>query len=134
MNEPTHSPEPWADGTVGWGEVIIVDADGATVCASSERHARLHLDDAERIVACVNALAGVPTADLTADRPPRHVELGLALARSNGDPESVASALALILDETPDWFDSLLPAYVRNLRTELVRLRIRVNAASAEKA
>ncbi len=73
----SHSPEPWRvekRGEPGDEHFAVVDASGQDVIriASDDPSAALigvgTLDisqtDAERIVACVNALAGQPTASL----------------------------------------------------------------------
>ena len=63
----THSPEPWryADGEVAftYGPQIIDKSDVAwTGC--DDNCERVSKDNAERIVACVNACAGIPADKL----------------------------------------------------------------------
>lgn len=65
MSETKHSPEPWK-----LSHEDIRDAEGRTVLVLSDLwcpvvDADEHADDlARRIVACVNACAGIPTAAL----------------------------------------------------------------------
>lgn len=62
----THSPEPWKLETPPSDKwVQIVDANGKVVDDDLCRPAKpLLMEDFERIVACVNACAGIPTEDL----------------------------------------------------------------------
>ena len=53
-----HSPEPWKFSIDVDGRVNIFVDDGRVVTLC---HARLRPEDARRIVACVNACAGIPT-------------------------------------------------------------------------
>jgi hypothetical protein len=65
----THTPEPWEvrDGMV----IKAVGDDGAYVAAAVRApagHSKEQADaNARRIVACVNACAGIPTEDLEGD-------------------------------------------------------------------
>lgn len=63
----THSPEPWKLETPPSDKwVQIVDANGKVVDDDLPRPAKpLLMEDFERIVACVNACAGIPTEDLS---------------------------------------------------------------------
>lgn len=63
-----HTPEPWKH--VGQGDIIGANNDDA--CAA---YLRTDIGDANarRIVACVNACAGIPTASLEA-MPERHLD------------------------------------------------------------
>lgn len=60
-----HSPEPWQKGHLSstCRENDILDAKGAHVVYSDEDSGDLSQEDADRIVACVNTLAGIPTCD-----------------------------------------------------------------------
>lgn len=58
----THSPEPWKLGRC-FDADCIADASGEDVYGTDEEIARV---DLERIVACVNACAGIPTDVLAA--------------------------------------------------------------------
>lgn len=63
----SHSPEPWYiihGGLIGEG--CLVDKDGNFIAGHSSDEGSFNLDDPnyERIVACVNACAGIPTDEL----------------------------------------------------------------------
>jgi hypothetical protein len=58
---PTHTPEPWNPG--------FCTDDGFNICANDNGRViatAKHIDDRNRIVACVNACAGLQTEDLEA--------------------------------------------------------------------
>lgn len=63
---PEHSPEPWGIAKVeGTNDGFIEDADKEVV---ADHDPRMSDADLQRIVACVNACAGVPTSRLEPDR------------------------------------------------------------------
>lgn len=58
-NETKHSPEPWAEDAVGFG---VRDATGRDIWLIDD----IDPEDRRRIVACVNACAGLSTEALEA--------------------------------------------------------------------
>lgn len=57
-----HSPEPWKYDT-DWHR--FQDADEATIiCTAADEEVSPSLEDAARIVACVNFCRGIPTEEL----------------------------------------------------------------------
>lgn len=67
-NETKHTPEPWQYTESGVTMVSIIEPDGHTIfhCNTllNSTAQRLKMENARRIVACVNACAGIPTVDL----------------------------------------------------------------------
>lgn len=54
-----HSPEPWRIGAdAGFQLIQILSAEGFQTCVGEQS---CGIDDARRIVACVNACRGIPT-------------------------------------------------------------------------
>lgn len=75
MSENKHTPEPWRAFNNGEG-VVGVGTDHSDVCwtrieeggwLNSDRTIDTDYENARRIVACVNACAGIPTYQLTAE-------------------------------------------------------------------
>lgn len=72
MNENKHTPEPWAtkQSRLYGNETMLVDKDDhyiASIRANSDLSDGDSQDIARRITACVNACAGIPTYQLTAE-------------------------------------------------------------------
>ena len=67
-----HSPEPWSvDPT---DQEDIHDGNGKwVVCADRYQPVDMSIENAERIVACVNACKGIPTEDLQDGVIPMHL-------------------------------------------------------------
>ncbi len=64
MNENKHTPEPWHTAERSGFPFHIDDARGESVAmmlADDDHDEQRGLDNARRIVACVNACAGIPT-------------------------------------------------------------------------
>lgn len=65
MSEQKHTQEPWVIGSPPPnGEQTIGDSKGLMVAVATTGHGVSSEDNARRIVACVNACAGIPTDDL----------------------------------------------------------------------
>ncbi len=79
-----HAPEPWHWEKIGYranqqlcsGEALVLDV-GAHAC--DDAWIEIRDEDARRVVACVNACAGIPTEDLEAwaesDALPKYIAL-----------------------------------------------------------
>ena len=75
MSENKHTPEPWRSFNNGQG-IVGVSTDRSDVCwtriekggwLDSDRTIDTDYENARRIVACINACAGIPTYQLTAE-------------------------------------------------------------------
>ena len=75
-----HSPEPWVRGTDG----LICDANGEYICDTCGTSLPEGEENQKRIVACVNACAGIPTADLLDHVPATTRSDGAAAGGSSG--------------------------------------------------
>ena len=70
MNENKHTPEPWRTAERSGFPFHIDDARGESVAvmlADDDHDEQRGLDNARRIVACVNACAGIPNEQLECD-------------------------------------------------------------------
>ena len=101
MSETKHSPEPWGISPAHSGDVLEANEGWKVAeCWDPEATPGTSADNARRIVACVNALAGIPTEALEAGRLAEALEYAAACAASDGwaseiDPSSLAALRAL---------------------------------------
>lgn len=97
MSEQKHTPEPWAayqDGKIEFGNInhFIKSLAGDLIS-----YGHLSKDDARRIVACVNACAGISTENLEDNKPLIELAMAYNVALRQRD-ELLAAAEAIEID------------------------------------
>lgn len=98
MTEQKHTPEPWRIGAMESGQVAIDAANGSEVTGW------LDSDDARRIVACVNACAGLDTDAL--EKLPDISKVAAARRKYIAEIEQQRDQLRAALDKLYNAMDS----------------------------
>jgi len=106
MNTMNHTKEPWTtpeDGVAPFATILIEDASGDTTIAATPSDDEQCRANAQRIVACINACAGIP------------------------DPSVIPEIVDLLLD-LDDLTASAFRGYVRRSKLKVLRLLERAGA------
>lgn len=136
-----HTPEPWRIGTPPPnGEQTIGNEKGLMVAVATTGHGVSAEANARRIVACVNACAGIPTDDL--EMSPRHGLLHLAdfanELMKQGENERLRIALDctktdLVRMRCPDFFEGVKGGYETLFDGHLVNMIGLINDYAKQK-
>ena len=104
-----HSPEPWT-----WNIDTMISDSGDVFSTAQDYELSPSQEDADRIVACVNACEGIPTEDLVDER----VSVKVDLARIPGSPPNYI--VAFNEDDVPHFVKYLIGKMTREHVNEVV--------------
>ena len=93
MSDAQHTPEPWEVGRNGWQVYPRPELPGTIAAADERKQPSEQVANAERIVACVNALAGIDDPETALRELREACECVVATAWGNTDGLTEAEQL-----------------------------------------